>query len=144
MYIISNKKIKTFSKGLNSDKNNIIRNAVSNNKLKDITKNTSKLQKINKVFSKKIDIKVKNTNQKSSGRCWIFAFLNLIRLSMIKKYNLEEDFEWSQDHNAAYSVLWEKFGDSWFQKVEESLDLEETEYDNTAQLRFVNIFEYDM
>ena len=110
MYIINNKKIKTFSKNINSDNNVIIRNAVSNNKLKDITKNTSKLQKINRVFSKEIDIKVKNTNQKNSGRCWIFAFLNLIRLSMIKKYNLEEDFELSQN----YLFFWDKLEKSNF------------------------------
>ena len=110
MFIINNKKIKSFSKNINSDNNVIIRNAVSNNKLKDITKNTSKLQKINRVFSKEIDIKVKNTNQKNSGRCWIFAFLNLIRLSMIKKYNLEEDFELSQN----YLFFWDKLEKSNF------------------------------
>ena len=110
MYVINNKKIKTFSKDINSDKNIIIRNAVSNNKLKDVTKNTLKLQKINRVFSKEIDIKVKNTNQQNSGRCWIFAFLNLIRLSMIKKYNLDEDFELSQN----YLFFWDKLEKSNF------------------------------
>lgn len=110
MYIINNKKIKKFSKEIDSDQHTIIRNAVSNNKLKDITKNTSKLQKINRVFSKEIDIKVKNTNQKNSGSCWIFAFLNLIRLSMVKKYNLEEEFELSQN----YLFFWDKLEKSNF------------------------------
>ncbi|XP_050737443.1 bleomycin hydrolase-like [Eriocheir sinensis] len=35
------------------------------------------------------------TNQKSSGRCWIFAVLNVMRLPFVKHYNLEE-FEFSQ------------------------------------------------
>ncbi|KAG0728936.1 Bleomycin hydrolase [Chionoecetes opilio] len=37
------------------------------------------------------------TNQKSSGRCWIFAALNVMRLPFIKQYNLEE-FEFSQSY----------------------------------------------
>lgn len=45
------------------------------------------------------------TNQKSSGRCWIFACLNVIRLPFIKKYELE-DFEFSQ----AYIFFWDKVG----------------------------------
>lgn len=39
----------------------------------------------------------KVTNQKSSGRCWIFAALNVLRNHMIKKYKLEE-FEFSQSY----------------------------------------------
>lgn len=37
------------------------------------------------------------TNQKSSGRCWLFAALNVIRVPFIKHYNLEE-FEFSQSY----------------------------------------------
>lgn len=37
------------------------------------------------------------TNQKSSGRCWIFAALNAIRIPFAKQYNLDE-FEFSQAH----------------------------------------------
>ncbi|XP_069801742.1 bleomycin hydrolase [Dendropsophus ebraccatus] len=37
------------------------------------------------------------TNQKNSGRCWIFSCLNVMRLPFIKKFNLEE-FEFSQPH----------------------------------------------
>lgn len=37
------------------------------------------------------------TNQKSSGRCWIFAALNSIRIPFMKKNNLDE-FEFSQTH----------------------------------------------
>ena len=39
-------------------------------------------------------MKIKNemkkvTNQKSSGRCWGFAGLNLMRLAICEKYNLD-------------------------------------------------------
>lgn len=43
------------------------------------------------------------TNQKNSGRCWIFAALNVMRLPFIKNLNLE-DFEFSQ----GYLFFWDK------------------------------------
>ena len=44
------------------------------------------------------------TDQKSSGRCWIFAGCNVIREAIAKKYNLEE-FEISQNYVAFYDKL---------------------------------------
>ena len=43
------------------------------------------------------------TNQKSSGRCWIFAALNVARREVIDKYKLK-DFEFSQN----YLFFWDK------------------------------------
>ena len=43
------------------------------------------------------------TNQKQSGRCWIFACLNMMRIPFMKKYNLDE-FEFSQ----TYLFFWDK------------------------------------
>ncbi|XP_016534477.1 bleomycin hydrolase-like [Poecilia formosa] len=43
------------------------------------------------------------TNQKNSGRCWIFSCLNVLRLPFMKKHNLEE-FEFSQ----SYLFFWDK------------------------------------
>ena len=43
-------------------------------------------------------------NQKKSGRCWIFAGLNLLREQAAKVYNLKE-FELSQN----YTAFWDKF-----------------------------------
>lgn len=48
------------------------------------------------VFSHKVDAENKAANQKSSGRCWIFAALNVLRQQLVKKYKLEPDFEMSQ------------------------------------------------
>lgn len=39
----------------------------------------------------------KITNQKSSGRCWLFAALNTLRHELMKRYNLET-FELSQNY----------------------------------------------
>ncbi|MDY0209866.1 MAG: C1 family peptidase [Acholeplasma sp.] len=44
------------------------------------------------------------TNQKSSGRCWLFAGLNVLRELVAKKYQLK-DFEFSQN----YQAFWDKF-----------------------------------
>jgi len=43
------------------------------------------------------------TNQKSSGRCWLFACLNAIRIPFTKENNLE-DFEFSQ----GFVFFWDK------------------------------------
>lgn len=44
------------------------------------------------------------TNQKATGRCWMFAGLNLLRVGAMKKMNLKE-FEFSQN----YTFFWDKF-----------------------------------
>ncbi|KAK8877286.1 Bleomycin hydrolase [Apiospora arundinis] len=43
------------------------------------------------------------TNQRSSGRCWLFASTNVFRVALMKKYGLAE-FELSQ----AYLFFWDK------------------------------------
>lgn len=46
----------------------------------------------------------KVTNQKKSGRCWLFAGLNLLRVGAATKLNVK-DFEFSQN----YVHFWDKF-----------------------------------
>ncbi|KAI9869186.1 MAG: hypothetical protein M1830_005455, partial [Pleopsidium flavum] len=43
------------------------------------------------------------TNQRSSGRCWLFAATNVFRVAVMRKHNLKE-FELSQ----AYLFFWDK------------------------------------
>ncbi|CAF4802857.1 unnamed protein product [Pieris macdunnoughi] len=49
------------------------------------------------------------TNQENSGRCWLFAALNVMRLPFMKKYGLEE-FEFSQ----SYLFFWDKIERSYY------------------------------
>lgn len=56
-------------------------------------------------YSKKVPKEHKVTNQKSSGRCWMFAALNLARATVIEKYNLPDTFEFSQ----AWTLFWDKY-----------------------------------
>lgn len=63
------------------------------------------------------------TNQRSSGRCWLFASTNVFRVALMKKYNLES-FELSQSYLYYYDKL-EKC--NWFLEqiidtVDEDLD----------------------
>lgn len=50
------------------------------------------------VFNNEVDFKTNPiTNQKSSGRCWLFATTNVIRYDVMKKLKLKE-FQLSQVH----------------------------------------------
>ena len=62
------------------------------------------LQETQHVFTHKIATEGKPiTNQKNSGRCWVFSALNVMRSAFMKQYNLDE-FEFSQ----AYLFFWDK------------------------------------
>ncbi|XP_063992180.1 bleomycin hydrolase isoform X1 [Diachasmimorpha longicaudata] len=61
------------------------------------------LEETNHVFQHKVAEVKPMTNQKNSGRCWLFAALNVMRIKFMKQYNLEE-FEFSQ----AYLFFWDK------------------------------------
>ncbi len=49
------------------------------------------------VYSHKVDEARPVTNQRSSGRCWLFACLNAMRIPFMKEKNVD-DFEFSQGH----------------------------------------------
>jgi len=78
-------------------------NAVSNNDIRGLALNRDILSRTDDVFSFKLPTKG-ITNQESSGRCWMFAGLNLMRQEVIKKWDMEE-FELSQ----SYLAFWDLF-----------------------------------
>lgn len=77
-------------------------NAITNNDIKDLALNRDLIRDHNELFSYKIKTKG-ITNQKSSGRCWLFAGLNIMRPEVIKKHKLNK-FEFSQP----YLQFWDK------------------------------------
>ena len=83
--------------------NKVAQNAVTNVQLPDLTLNRDLVQNIDTSFSIKLD-DWKVTSQKRSGRCWLFAALNLFRVGAMKKMNLK-NFEFSQAH----IHFWDKF-----------------------------------
>ena len=94
------KKIKSFHQDNASTK--AITNAVTANDITKLALNWENVGKIDEHFAHKLDVKG-ITNQKSSGRCWLFTGLNVIRPHVIKKYNLKK-FYFSQD----YSFFWDQ------------------------------------
>jgi bleomycin hydrolase len=82
---------------------NVINNAIANNSLKSLSVDRDIFQSYQHFYNVTTKPKVKVTNQKSSGRCWLFAALNVIRREMIQKYNAE-NFEFSQ----SYLFFWDK------------------------------------
>ena len=85
-----------------SDENNVIRNRILNKTaLVDLVTNYED----NLDVSFNIEIKTHNVvDQKSTGRCWSFAGLNILREEVIKKCNLN-DFELSGSYIAFYDKL---------------------------------------
>ncbi len=87
-------------KGTPTDK--AIRNAITNNEINKLAVNLESKNHFDTYFSDKVNSKG-ITNQKSSGRCWLFTGLNVFRSKIISKYNLN-DFQFS--HN--YPFFWDQ------------------------------------
>ena len=101
---ITKKQIEKMRKEFESDSSaRVAQNAVTSNNLSSVTLRRDLVQEIDFTFSTKLD-EWKATNQKSSGRCWLFATLNLFRPGTMKKMNVKE-FEFSQAH----IHFWDKF-----------------------------------
>jgi len=94
---VSPKMINEFSKNFNSDKNSsALQNAISANDIKKLAANRANLGKVDTYFK----YKVKShgvTNQKSSGRCWLFTGLNVLRPIAAKNIGVSE-FKFSQSY----------------------------------------------
>jgi len=77
-------------------------NSITNNDISSLALNRNVLRRHNEIFSHKIESKGV-TNQEKSGRCWLFAGLNILRAKVIEEHNLES-FEFSQN----YLAFWDK------------------------------------
>lgn len=80
----------------------LAQNAVTQTTVDDIALNRTVVTSIDHTFSHLLD-DWEVTNQKKSGRCWMFAGLNLLRVGAMKKMNLKS-FEFSQNH----TMFWDK------------------------------------
>ncbi len=93
-----------YSKSFQSDRANLIAaNASFHNGLLAAATDYRETSKLPQTFS--IDLKQGDiTNQRQSGRCWIFSALNTFRYEIIRKYNLKS-FELSQNYLFFYDKL---------------------------------------
>ncbi|MDC7237813.1 MAG: C1 family peptidase [Sphaerochaetaceae bacterium] len=118
--LITNEQLKKFQENFNScDKNLVAQNAVVNN---GIIKSARTMKStVTNTHQYSIEIKTGDiTNQKLSGRCWMFAALNVMRLEIMDKLNLET-FELSQ----AYPFFWDKLEKSnhFLENIIDTIDL---------------------
>lgn len=83
--------------------NKLVRHALSKNAISTVTYESNNEE--NTIFTFSHEVKTLPVcNQKQSGRCWIFAGLNVLREIIAKKLNLK-DFELSQNFVALYDKL---------------------------------------
>lgn len=103
---ISSDSLERYSKDFWDDnKNRLALNAVVGNDPTNVLVNRGEAIKANHVFNVKIDVEGKITNQRSSGRCWLFAGTNVLRLAVIEKFKLDDDFELSQSYLFFYGMM---------------------------------------
>src|ERR1700722_3627839 len=80
----------------------LAQNAVTRVTVDDVAVNREIVSSIDHSVSTTLD-DWKVTNQERSGRCWLFAGLNLLRVGVMRKTGLK-DFEFSQN----YVMFWDK------------------------------------
>ena len=83
--------------------NTALLNAISHNDIKKLATNRENDGKVNNYFSNRVEVKG-ITNQKKSGRCWLYTGLNTLRPMVQEKYSLN-DFEFSQTYNFFWDQL---------------------------------------
>ncbi len=94
---VTKAQIEEFRKSFDSDPSaTVAQNAVSNADLSTLALRRDLVQDMDFSFSTKLD-DWNATNQRRSGRCWLFATLNLFRVGAMKKMNVK-NFEFSQAH----------------------------------------------
>ncbi len=83
--------------------NKAIHNAIAFNDINKLARNSENQNGFDTHFSHKVNSKG-ITNQKSSGRCWLFTGLNVLRSQMMAKHNLPM-LELSQNYNFFWDQL---------------------------------------
>lgn len=101
---ISKKTTAAFAKAYqDNNKQTALQRSVVKNGITASAENVS--AKVNNVPVFSVDVTTgKVSNQKQSGRCWMFAALNTFRHKMLNDFNLKE-FELSQNH----TFFWDKY-----------------------------------
>ena len=95
------KQIQQSYQGTATDK--ALRNAIGSNDIRKLALNQENLTGMDTHFSVKVNSKGVN-DQKSSGRCWLFTGLNVMRARAIAQYGLGQ-FEFSQTYPFFYDQL---------------------------------------
>ena len=102
---ITHEDVAKFQAAFEADpKHRLAMNAVTHNGVAAVALNRDAISRIDHTFSHLIETP-EATSQGATGRCWMFAGLNVLRLAAIQKMALKmEKFELSQ----AYLMYWDK------------------------------------
>ncbi|GAY72603.1 aminopeptidase C [Lentilactobacillus kosonis] len=97
--------IKRYQQNLDEDHSSaVIRRAVTHKGILGTSSDFNSDSAMEPVFS--IDLSTgKVADQKQSGRCWMFAALNTMRVRVMNSFKVADDFELSQN----YTNFWDKF-----------------------------------
>ena len=93
--MLSKNKIDEYSNNFNSGNNKVLSDVISCNPISKLSNNGDVNRSHVNIYNVSVKPHLSVTNQKSSGRCWLFAALNVVRREMCDKYNLD-NFEFSQ------------------------------------------------
>lgn len=122
--------IDEFSKEFNSDpQNQVVARAAQRSGVLEASYNERVQSELTRVFSTELDTD-NVTNQKHSGRCWLFSTLNIARHLFGKKYKAK-NFTFSQ----AYNFFWDKieraniFYDQVLKNADKAIDSREVKAD---------------
>ncbi len=98
------------------------RNAVATTDVLTVVQNRDVLARGDRhVYSNRCSKEGRCTSQKSSGRCWMFAMCNVMRVAMMKRFKLPDDFELSQGYLFFYDKL--ERGNYFLTSVIKTVDL---------------------
>ncbi len=117
----------------NTGEDRAIRNALYNNDISKLALNSENATAFNAYFSNKVNSQA-ITDQKSSGRCWMFTGMNVLRSKAIQKHNLPATFQFSQ----IYTFFWDQLEKSnlFLQSIIDTRKAEMT--DKTVEWLFKN------
>ena len=138
---ITYKNLKSYSNKFNKkNTNKVLKNVNTKSHFKNLILKSDYKQNKKQVFKKVINVESTITNQENSGRCWLFAFLNIIRFKMIQKYKLLPSFEFSQNYLFFYDKLEKANYYLNFMLENHSVDLETLTY-NSDTLKTVHMLQ---
>ncbi|HJW74787.1 MAG TPA: C1 family peptidase [Thermoleophilia bacterium] len=101
---LSPDQIERFDRAFAADPKNILAlNAVTGGKLQEVARSREAVIRAERTFSHVVKTG-QITDQKHSGRCWMFAGLNVFRVETMKRLNVEQ-FEFSQNYLMFYDKL---------------------------------------
>lgn len=112
--------LEKFSADFNKNpENKVIARAAQRSGVLEASYNDRVQSELTRVFSTELDTD-NVTNQKHSGRCWLFATLNVLRHEFGKKYKAK-DFTFSQ----AYNFFWDKIerANMFYNRILDSADM---------------------